>query len=169
MRLFDGTAWRVVGYLRDLPSRVHREQAVPLDLRGVDGGTLRLRIEGAPGLFSIDRAAVSFDVEPEVTQTRVPAAEATDDAGRDILDLLQRADGRRHSLRPARDTVTLVFPAPRRRAGLARTVLVEATGYYNVIVRPEGEPRPEVFRRLLGEPGGVARFALERLRERAGS
>jgi hypothetical protein len=48
-------------------------------------------------------------------------------------------------------------------------VLVEATGYYNVIVRPEGEPRPEVFRRLMTEPGGVARFALERLRDQAGS
>ena len=72
VRVFDGTAWRVAGYLRDLPSMVHREQAVPLDLRGVDGGTLRLRIDGAPGLFSIDRAVVSFDVEPEVTETRVP-------------------------------------------------------------------------------------------------
>jgi hypothetical protein len=165
VRLFDGKAWRVAGYLRDLPSLVHREQAVPLDLRGVEGESLRLRIDGAPGLFSIDRAVVSFDGEPEVAETRVPAAEATDDAGRDVRDLLNRADGRRHSLRPGRDSVTLVFPAPRLRAGQARTVLVEATGYYNVIVRPEGAPQPELFRRLLEEPGGVARFALEHLRD----
>ncbi len=72
---------------------------------------------------------------------------------------------RRHSLRPHLDAVTLAFPAPLRRAGRARTVLVEATGYYNVILHPEGEPRPEVFRRLLEEPGAVARFALERLRD----
>ncbi len=169
VRVFDGTGWRVAGYLRDLPSLVRREQAVPLDLRGVDGETLRLRIDGAPGLFSIDRAVVSFDAEAAVAQTRILATQATDDTGRDVLDVLHGQDGRRHSLRPGRDTLTLAFDAPRLRPGRARTVLVEATGYYNVIVRPEGEPRPDVFRRLVAEPGGVARFALERLRDQAGS
>lgn len=47
--------------------------------------------------------------------------------------------------------------------GCTLTVLVEATGYYNVIVHSEGEPRREAFRRLLDEPGGVTRFAQERL------
>lgn len=170
VRVFDGTAWRTAGYLRDLPSLVMREQAVPLDLREVAGGTLRLRIDGAPGLFSIDRAVVAYGGgEVEVAQTRVLPAQATEDEGRDVLELLRRADGRRHSLRPGRDAVTLAFDAPPRRSGQTRTVLVEATGYYNVIARPEGEPQPEVFRRLLGEPGGVARFALEKLRDRAGS
>jgi len=36
-----------------------------------------------------------------------------------------------------------------------------------VIVRSDGVPQPQVFRRLLEEPGGVARFALERLRKRS--
>ena len=166
VRVFDGEAWRVAGHLRDLPSMVFREQAVPLDLAGVDGETLRLRIDGVPGLFSIDRAVVAYGGEAELSETRVLPAQATDDTGRDVLDVFRRADGRRHSLRPGLDSVTLDFPAPARRAGQARTVLVEATGYYNVITRPEGEPQPEVFRRLVAEPGGVARFALERLRDR---
>ena len=90
VRVFDGTGWRVAGYLRDLPSLVRREQAVPLDLRGVDAETLRLRIDGAPGLFSIDRAVVSFDSKTEVAQTRVLATAAADDAGRDVLDAAAR-------------------------------------------------------------------------------
>ena len=91
-----------------------------------------------------------------------------DDSGLDVRDVLSQADGRRHSLRPGLDSVRLAFDAPTSRAGLARTVLVEATGYYNVIMRPEGELQPETFRRLLNEPGGVARFALERLRDQPG-
>jgi hypothetical protein len=49
-----------------------------------------------------------------------------------------------------------------------RSVLVEATGYYNVVVPADGEPQREAFRRLVEEPGAVARFALERRRSRPG-
>jgi hypothetical protein len=38
--------------------------------------------------------------------------------------------------------------------------------YYNVMLRAQGEPRPDVFRRLLEEPGAVSRFALDPLRDR---
>jgi hypothetical protein len=163
VRVFDGETWRVAGYLRDLPSLVRREQAVPLDLRGVAPGPLRLRIDGAPGLFAIDRAVVSFEEEPGIVETRVGPVRAVDDAGQDVLEPLRQVDGRRHTLLPRRDAVELSFPARPRLPGWSRTVLVEATGYYNVIVSGQGEPRPEVFRRLLTEPGAVARFALEQL------
>jgi hypothetical protein len=166
VRVFDGSGWRVAGHLRDLPSLVRREQALLLDLRGVAGDVVRLRIDGPPGFFAIDRAVVSYDAEPAVFETRVRPVRATEDSGRDVLALLSDADGRRHSLRPHLDGVTLEFESPPRRAGLARSVLVEAAGYYNVIVRAEGEPQREAFQRLLSEPGAVARFALERMSER---
>jgi hypothetical protein len=165
VRVLDGSGWRVAGHLRDLPSLVRREQALPLDLRGVSGDKVRIRIDGPPGFFEIDRAVVSYDAEPAAVETRLRPVRATEDSGRDVLALLRDADGRRHSLRPHLDGVTLEFEAPPRRPGLARSVLVEAAGYYNVIVRAEGEPQREAFRRLLTEPGAVARFALERMSE----
>ncbi len=166
VRVFDGSGWRVAGQLRDLPSLVRREQALPLDLRGVTGDVVRIRIDGPPGLFEIDRAVVSYDAELAAVETRLGPVRATEDSGRDVLSLLREADGRRHSLRPHLDGVTLEFEAPPRRTGLARSVLVEAAGYYNVIVRAEGEPQREAFERLLTEPGAVARFALDRMSER---
>jgi hypothetical protein len=161
--VFDGTTWRVAGRLHDLPTLVWRDEAVPLDLRGIPGDTLRLRIEGPPGMFRIDRAVVSFEDEPPLDETLLGLAEASDDSGRDVRYLLERADGRRHSLRPHLDGVTLSFAAPAPRPGRARSVLVEATGYYNVMLPADGEPQPDLFRRLLTEPGAVARFARERL------
>jgi hypothetical protein len=167
VRVFDGREWRLAGYIRDLPSLVRRDQALALDLRGIEGPRLRLRIDGPSGLWAIDRAVVSFDAaRPADVEATVAPAQATDPDGRDVTDLLRRVDGRLHSLRPHLDTVTLVFPAPPPRPGRARTVLVEANGYYSVIVRSEGAPQPQVFRQLVEQPGAVARFALERLRER---
>jgi hypothetical protein len=164
VRVWHDGEWRVAGWLRDLPSLVQRDQAVPLDLRGVGGDVLRLRIDGPPGLWSIDRAAVAFGESARFDETRLTAVRATLEDGRDVADVLARADGRWHSLRPDRDTVTLVFRAPSRRRGDRRTLLVEATGYYNVMVPASGDPQPAVFLRLVEEPGAFARFALERLR-----
>jgi hypothetical protein len=166
IRVLDGGAWRLAGHLRDLPSVVRREQALPLELPDDDRGTLRIRIEGAPGLFAIDRAVVAYE-EDAIAETRLPAIRAVTDDGRDVLASLREVDGRRHSLLPRLDAVELDFPAPSSRPGRSRTVLLEATGYYNVIVNGQGAPHPELFRTLLTEPGAVGRFALERLSRRS--
>jgi hypothetical protein len=162
VRVFDGRVWRTAGYLHDLPSLVLRDTAVPLG--PVDGDRLRVRIDGGAGLWSLDRAVVALDDGGAFDETRVALAAATREDGVDVTGLLSTADGRRHSLRPRMDAVVLRFPAPPPRPGRVRSVLVEATGYYNVVVPADDEPQQEAFRRLLGEPGAVARFALERMR-----
>ena len=169
VRVWDGREWRTVGHLRDLPSLVRRDQAVPLGQGGSEGERLRVRIDGPPGLWSIDRAVVAFETGGHSDETRLEPTRATREDGADVRELLSRKDGRRHSLRPLTDSVTLRFQAPPRRPERQRTVLVEATGYYNVVVPTEGDPEREVFQRLVEEPGAVARFALERLRARPGT
>jgi hypothetical protein len=46
-------------------------------------------------------------------------------------------------------------------------VLVEASGWYELLVAAEGEPRITEFRRLVEEPGAVGRFVLDSLRDEA--
>jgi hypothetical protein len=169
VRVWDGRGWRTVGHVRDLPSLVDRDQALPVDLAGVPAGPLRLRIDGPPGLWTLDRAAVAWSDSggDALHETRVPLERAVGEDGRDLTAVLRDVDAVRHTLRPGRDAVRLVFPAPARRPGWARSVLVEASGYYQLIVRAEGEPRRADFRRLVEEPGGVARFVLDSLRDEA--
>ena len=151
-------------YLRDLPSLDRRDQAVPLGRGGAEGERLRVRIDGPPGLWSIDRAVVVSEGAGGFEQERLAPTRATREDGTDVTELLSSADGRRHSLRPLMDAVTLRFLAPPRRPGRLRSVLVEATGYYNVVAPAEGERQRLAFRRLVENPGAVARFALERMR-----
>jgi len=167
VRVWDGGGWRIAGHVRDLPSLMMRDQAVPLDLAGLPAGSLRVRIDGPPGLWALDRVAVAWSGSRAETvhETRVPLARAEDEDGRDLTALLRDADGRRHTLRPGHDTVSLVFAAPPPRPGFTRSVLIEATGYYELIVPAEGEPQRAAFRRLVEEPGAVARFVLDSLRE----
>lgn len=164
VRVWDGRAWRTAGFLRDLPGRVLRDVALPLDLSDVPGDRLRVRIDGPPGLWGLDRAVVTWPAEGAHQELRVPLKRAIGEGGETLTGLLARADGRRHVLRPHRDRVTLVFPAPPLPPGRARSVLVEATGYYRPLVPVEGPPQRAAFRRLVEEPGAVARLVLEQYR-----
>lgn len=161
--VWDGADWRRVGTVRDLPSLVLRDIALPLDLRGIPGGTLRLRIEGAPGTWTLDRAALALVAEPAASEeTRLDVASAVTGDGRDVSGILRRPDGRRFLLRPGLDKATLRFVAPPRRPGFARSLLLEATGHCSLVVPADGTSRAEEFRRLVQVPGALARYALER-------
>ena len=127
---------------------------LPLGRRGSEGERLRVRIDGPPGLWSIGRAVVASEGAGRFEQERLAPVRATREDETDVTELLSRADGRRHSLRPLMDAVTLRFLAPPRRPGRLRSVLVEATGCYDVVVPAEGEPQRLAFRRLVEEPGG---------------
>jgi hypothetical protein len=167
VRAWDGRAWRIAGRVRDLPSLVTRDQAVPLDLGGLPGGPLRVRIDGPPGLWALDRAVMAWSesASDSLHETRVRPERAVGEDGRELTAVLSDPDGERHTLRPGRDAVRLVFPAPPPRLGATRSVLVEAAGYYEMEVPAAGEPRRAAFRRLVEEPGAVARFILDSLRE----
>jgi hypothetical protein len=60
--------------------------------------------------------------------------------------------------------VVLHFPVPPLQLGWQRTVLLEVTGYYSVIVFAEGDLQSAAFRGLTDVPAGVACFTLEWLR-----
>jgi hypothetical protein len=168
VRVWDGGGWRIAGHVRDLPSLLMRDQAMPLDLAGLPAGPLRVRIDGPPGLWALDRVAVAWSggsPAEAVHETRVLLERAVGEDGRDLTAMLRHADGQRHTLHPGRDRATLVFAAPPPRPGFTRSVLVEATGYYELIMPAEGEPQRAAFRRLVDEPGAVARFVLGSLRD----
>jgi hypothetical protein len=108
---------------------------------------------------------MAWSVDEVLRETRVPLERATGEDGGDLTALLREADGRRHTLRSGHDTATLLFAAPPPQPGSKRTVLVEATGYYELMVPAVGEPQRAAFRQLIDEPGAVARFVLDSVRQ----
>ena len=65
------------------------------------------------------------------------------------------------------DAVELRFVAPPARDGLRRTVVLEATGWYRILLPATGEPQTARFDELLREPDALARFSLERIQAQA--
>jgi hypothetical protein len=100
VRVREASGWRVAGHVRDLPSLVLRDQALPVDLRGTEGPTARLLIDGPPGLWFFDRVVLAVEDGSATTERRVGLSAAVTDDGRDIVSVLSSADYRCYLLRP---------------------------------------------------------------------
>jgi hypothetical protein len=160
IQMLTARGWRDVGTLAHIPLLVTGRRVVPLDLRDVEGDTLRLRIDALPGLWAIDQVAVAYGARPvSPAHTLSPRAARAEDGG-DVLGLLAASDDRRLTLASMSGSVDLAFDAPARVADSERTVLIELEGYYRPLLPPSGEPQTALFERLVDEPGALARYAL---------
>jgi len=160
IQVFARDGWRDAGTLSHVPTLVNGRRAVPIDLRDVDGTTLRVRIDTMPGLWLFDRVAVDYAARP-APEARVlgPASARTPD-GADVRSLLADSDDRRLTLAARSGRVDLAFDAPALAPGSARSVLIEMEGYYRPLVAASGEPQRELFDRLVDEPGALTRYVL---------
>jgi len=137
-------------------------QAFRIDLRPLPEGPLRVRVDGLPGTWELDRAAVDFGPPAESRVRELGPEVAATAEGEDVRPLLAAVDGRRHTMRTG-DAVELRFAVPPAPAGGRRTVVLKATGWYRILVPATGEPQTARFEQLLREPGALARYSLERI------
>jgi hypothetical protein len=164
VKVWNGREWALVDLLAALPTATSAEQAFRIDLRSLPAGALRVRIEGLPGTWELDRAVVDYGPATEPMVAEIGPEVAEDGSGADVRPLLAAVDGRRHSMRTG-DTVELRFSAPPARDGLVRTVVLKATGWYRILAPATGEPQTARFEQLLNEPGALARYSLERIQD----
>jgi hypothetical protein len=159
--------WRESGFVWEVGPLLWKDVVVPLDLAGVDGDRVRVRLSATAGLWLVDHAALepgSVRVEPDA---ELRPARARDEGGNDVLPLLLAADGRHYVMPDRQNRAEIRFPAPPRRPGWDRSVLLKSTGYYLIHVTARGEPRFDLMKRLVDEPGAYGRFALGLLRDEA--
>lgn len=160
--VWDGNGWSVRGHVPEIGPELPKTTAVPLDLTGLEGPVLRVRLESAPMFWNLDRVAVDFAPAPTPEARRLaPATAEREGDGASVADLLAAADGRDVVLETG-EAVRLEFPAPPVPDGLARSYLLASTGWYRIHAPPsDADPDPDV-RRAETEPGAVSRLSVAR-------
>jgi hypothetical protein len=162
VKVWNGREWALVDLLAALPTATSAAQAFRIDLRPLPPGPLRVRIDGLPGTWELDRAAADFGPPAEPRVTEIAPELAATGQGEDVRPLLAAVDGRRHLMRTG-DVVDLRFTAPPAFPGGRRTLVLKATGWYRILLPEGGEPQTARFDQLLREPGALARYSLERI------
>lgn len=142
-----------------------KEKAYPLDLDGVEGDKLVIKLRPPAHFWKLDYLAVDYSEDLPVTITELSAVEAYDHEGEDVRRLLAKNDDKYLVMPDIGDSIDLVFTAPPGKKGMQRSVVLKAGGYYKVHLKPGGEYQSTLIDRLNNEPGFTIRYALEKRRE----
>jgi hypothetical protein len=141
---------------------VSDERVATLDLSGVTGGELRIRLRPPAGFWAFNSFAVDYGADGPLQLTRVPLESARDEDGHDLLPELASADDRYYEMRTLGERAFVAFPVPPRRAGQDRDIFLHSRGYYRMHVAQDGEPNHVAFDRVLQAPGAGAWLSAER-------
>lgn len=150
-----GGRWQPQAMIWDAGPEISKRQVAVLDLRGVVGDTVRVRLESVPSFWLIDNVGVDFAPERPVEITELAATRAVGWAG---------PDGQPLTLEPG-DSLELSFRVPEVPAGKGRTYLLRTHGWYRLHTPETGEPDKALLHGLFDDPLGVSKAAVARLNE----
>ena len=139
-----------------------KDRVVPIDLTRAIGTDVSIRIRPPRGFWSLNAFALDDGPEPALEVSEVPLARALGTDGADRTDALRAADEAYDTIEIGGQPVWLTFDVPPLRAGLTRTVLLHAQGYYTLDLAATGEPDRARLERLESEPGYAVHFLTER-------
>ena len=149
--------WERQGLVREAGPEISKQQIVPLDLSGVSGDTVTIRLESAPSLWLVDRVAIDYSAPESFTAREITPSRAVDHSGRDIRTLLATADEREYVMERG-DRAELAFAVPPIPSGRARSYVLVTRGWYRLDVPATGAPQFALLERVLGEPLAASRL-----------
>lgn len=160
----NGGSWQPAGMFWEAGPEIVKQQVLSLDLTGVTGDTVRIRLEAAPSFWFIDRVAIDYSAEREMAVTQLQASRASFENGRDVRSDLVARDAQSLALEPG-DSAVLEFQAPPVTPGKVRTYLLRSTGWYHIHTPDTGAPALALLERMRTEPYAGSRYSVARLNE----
>jgi len=156
------TGWRPQGLVWEAGPEVIKRQIMRLDLSGVTGDTVRVRLDAPVAFWSIDRVAIDYGAERPLRVTELRADSAVTFTGADVRALLDSIDGGTFRMETGDGAiVSFVVPAP--TAGQARSYLVRSSGWYRIHTSAAGAADEALLAHVATEPGAISRFSVAQL------
>lgn len=156
--------WEQQGLVAEAPPELVKRQVLALDLRGVSGEVVRVRLESVPSFWALDQVALDFSPERPVTSTELVPTTAIDNHGRDVRGQLAEADSG-YFIMEQDDFAEAQYQVPEVPRGRARTYLLGSTGWYRIHTPETAEPDITLLDRVRREPGAIARISVARMNE----
>jgi hypothetical protein len=143
---------------------ISEDKAYQLDVGDVPGDTLRLRLCPPKGFWQFNYIAVDYTPDEQVRVTEIEAVSARDHQGRDVKDQFAKQDQHYQVMPEIGDAAEVVFPVPERTAGLERTVLAKATGYYDIHLNKKKKADRALLKKIQQNPDLGIAYALQEYR-----
>lgn len=157
--------WKQLTELTTIGPLANRSVVVPVDMAGICGDSVNIRVAGGFMFWELDYAGLDFSNEDAYTFESLSPASAIDETGKDVLAVLQEEDGR-YLVQPRIGNVaTLVYkPAAPQEAAKRYTFILQTKGYYQHI--RNFSHRPNVaFLKQFKNPNAFPQYGKKRYRQ----
>jgi len=167
LRVWDGTQWVSKGSFHNNPGAwVARDNLISIDVSGIAGPILRIKITSLTGLVLIDSVLVDYADKVIIPDPPLSVTTAVDGDGADIVSEIQDDDDDYFVMEQG-DYASLTFDEPSAiPADHDRSYVVKAKGYYNTpaLAPLEGEIPEQLMEQFLADFDYAMRHHLEKYR-----
>jgi hypothetical protein len=159
VHVWEDGGWKHQGEIMGGGPLVSETRVVPLDLAGVEGDTVMIRLTPPSGFWQFNLFAIDYSEDLPVRIQEVSATKATAHNGRDVCDKLELTDNEYYVMPETGQQALLVFPVPELRPDLERTVFAKVSGYYDLKIETDEPPQYSQIYRLLTDPDYAVTFS----------
>jgi hypothetical protein len=152
-------SWQTRGRVFEIGPEIAKRVALPLDLTGVTGDTVELRLESIPNFWLVDYAALAVADASPVTTTELALTSAVRRDGEDVRSLLASEDRAYFVMEPS-ESAELTVTVPPVSDGLARSYFARTNGWYRIHGAESADPDGAFLETVAG-PQGPTRAALQ--------
>jgi hypothetical protein len=153
--------WQPRGVIYGTGPFVSEDKAYILEVSDVPGEILRLKLTPPTQFWNIDYLAVDYSEDLPLDIMALSPASTGARTHPGVRELLKANDDRYFVMPNTGASAELIFPAPAKKPGLDRTIMLGASGYYDIHLKAGGEPQPGLIRTILAEPGSTLEYALK--------
>jgi hypothetical protein len=158
----EPSGWTVRGVIGGGGPVAPETRAVPLDLSGVRGDSLRVRLRPPRGFWFLDAISVAYDAGAPVRVDTLRPLEATDRKRGPVAAALGTTDSSYYEMPVVGDSATLRFAAPAPLAGTRQTVFLHTRGFYRLHLPADRAPDAATLQTITEEPDAAARLYARR-------
>jgi hypothetical protein len=151
-------AWEPRGRVWEIGPEVAKRVALPLDLSGVSGKQVEIRLESMPNCWMVDYAGLDVTPPARFSAQETGLERAVRKDGRDVRGLLSTED-RSYLVMERGDEAELFLRVPPPAPGLARSYVVRTSGWYRIHGAETAEPDLE-FLQAVAAPRGATAVAI---------
>ncbi len=153
--------WRPKGTIFGGGPFISKDKAYLLDISDVKDNTLKIKLSPPTTFWSIDYLAVDYSDDLDLQIIEIEATKAIDNTNRDIREQLANNDNKFLVMPNKGDKAEIYFKSPSKIDGTGRSLILKASGYYDIHLKAEGEPQLETLEKINSEPGFTIQFALK--------
>ncbi len=150
--------WETRGRVWETGPEVAKQVAMPLDLAGVAGDQVEIRLESIPNFWLVDYAGLDCSAPAPFTTTELALETAIEHHGIDVRGQLAVEDGACLIMAQG-DSAELTVKVPPVPAGMERAYVSKTAGWYR-IEGAESAPPDTALVAAVNAPGGPTRVAV---------